>query len=134
MAHQKHFTNGHLGLSGSVRALAREDIEKGDIVCITGYRKKSPIVSLAESRLVKKSTGLLFVSQNKVGSGTGGNFLTYMFFEIGADQNVKPGDAVNLTAKGKWKFKKTKTSKQVGIVVEGIEGELYALVAPQGSY
>ena len=134
MARQKHFTNGHLGLSGSVRAIAREDVSKGDIVCVTGYRKKAMIVSLAESRLVKKSTGLLFVSQNTVAAGCGGDFLTYMLFEIGAEEKLKAGDAVNLTAKGKWKFKKTKTSKQVGIVVEGSEGELYALVAPQGSY
>ena len=131
MARPTFFRNRITGYSGSINADVSEDVEKGDIVIVTGTRKGKLIVSLADSQYRKKSTGLLFVATHKCAAGFGSTFATYMVFPLTGE--TKAGDPIFLRKKGKWGLNNTKTSKQVGIILEG-DGENHALVAPQGSY
>ena len=114
---------------GAVRALASEDVAKGDVVCISGANT-GPIISLADCQ--HKSKGLLLVALTTVKSGGNGRFCQYMIAPL--TEKAKVGDPVFLGKKGKWTLKKLKTGVQIGIVISGKEDDLNVLIAPQGRY
>ena len=131
MAKQQFSTNTNKGSSGAVRARCLEDVEKGDIVCVTSNRKGYFGVSLASPQTRKKSTGLLFVATHRCSAGFSGWFATFLTLPLTGDTKV--GDPIFLKKGGKWGLNKTKTSQQIGIVLGG-EDEHFALIAPQGRY
>ena len=132
MAREKYYTNLDRGLSGCIRAAATQDIEKGDIVYISRCAGRKVYVSLADSQYDKRSTGLLFVANQKLSAGYQAEFLTYMIVPYLGEGAA--GDPIYLKKNGKWSEKKTKTSKPIGKILGGSGDELYALLAPQGRY
>lgn len=132
MARQKYFTNEEKGLSGSIRARSTEDIEAVSIVYVSRYNGSQLFVSLADAQYDKRSSGLLFVNDRKRAAGQVSEFYPYIIVPYVADGEA--GDTLYLTKNGKWGTKKTKTAKPIGKILPGLNGQLSALIAPQGRY
>ena len=132
MPRQNHFQNTTAGLSGCIRAVATEPVEKGTIVYISEALDHRVYVSPADAQYAKRSTGLLFVAHQKSNQGQGAEFVPFLIVPFYGDGEA--GDTLYLTKNGKWGTKKTKTAKPVGKVLKSKENELMALIAPQGQY
>ena len=131
MARQRYFTNARIGLSGSIRCLASEDIQAGSIVTVVGTTQNIFTVALFDCTNKKKSTGILLVAPRKMSMG--GNIELVPYCSVPYVGEGKAGDPLFATRKGKWGTKSTKTSIQVGFLVEG-KTSLEAVLAPQGRY
>ena len=131
MARQRHFINTRVGLSGSIRCLATEDIPAGSIVAVVGTTQNVFTVALFDCTNKKRSTGILLVAPRKMSMG--GNIELVPYCSVPHTGEGKEGDPLFATRKGKWGIKSTKTSVQIGFLVEGRKG-LEAILAPQGRY
>lgn len=132
MARQKYLPNTNAGLTGCIRAVATEDMDKGTIVYVSEANAARIYVSKADAQYAKRSSGILLVAHQKSRQGQGAEFVSYLIVPFYGEG--KDGDILHLTKSGKWGTKKTKTSKPVGRIIKGSGEELAALIAPQGQY
>jgi hypothetical protein len=121
-----------IGYHGAIVAIAETDMPAGSLVVASGILRSGFSVRPASNSSIRLSSGLLYITRNRVEAGNPIHCYTYSTLPL--EETKKDGEPVWLGRDGKWTFTKPKSRAiQVGKAVKTGFG-MSLLLAPQGRY